>query len=98
MKRIGLILFGIGLTGFLIGGAGLDGPTSTASAILTAISFLAAVAAYRLWVKVEQREAYEEAQEERRKEEIEAAKQIDTRPKEATFRVWLTSCKLDVPL
>lgn len=49
MKRFGIILFAVGSIGFLIGGAGLDGPTWVASAILTVVSFLVAAVGYKLW-------------------------------------------------
>ena len=98
MKRIALTLFGIGLAGFLIGGAGLDGPNFTASAIFAVVSFLVAAVGYRLWVVSAREEAYEKAQEERRRREIEATKETIARTKEATFQVWLESGKLDVPV
>ena len=49
MKRFGITLFAVGSIGFLIGGAGLDGPTWVASAILAVVSFLVAAVGYKLW-------------------------------------------------
>lgn len=98
MKKLVLTLFGIGLTGFLIGGAGLDGPNLTASVILAAAGFVVATVGYRLWAVAERKEAFERAQEERRRKEIEATKETIARTKESTFQVWLESGKLDVPV
>ena len=79
------ILLGTGFLGFLIGGAGLDGPTSAMSAVLAAASFLVAAVGYRSLENFQRKE-----------KEIEAAKKISLTQKEATFRVWIESCKLDV--
>ncbi len=79
------ILLGTGFLGFLIGGAGLDGPTSAMSAVLAAASFLVAAVGYRSLENFQRKE-----------KEIEAAKKNITHTKEATFRVWIESCKLDV--
>lgn len=84
MRKIGLTLFGSGCLGFLIGGAGLDGPTFTVSAILTTASFLLAAVGYRIYEKSE------------RCERNKAAEEINARPKEATFQMWLTAGRLDV--
>lgn len=84
MKKLGLSLFGIGLSGFLIGGSGLDGAASAECMILTAASFLVAAVGYNIYKKSE------------RGEKNKAAKEIDARPKEATFQMWLTSGRLDV--
>ena len=53
MKRVGMILFGIGCIGLLIGGSGLDGPTATASVILTVASFASAAVGYKMREKSE---------------------------------------------
>lgn len=48
MKRVGMVLIGIGCIGFLIGGSGLDGPTFASSVILTAASFVIATVGYKI--------------------------------------------------
>ena len=84
MRKTGLFLFGTGLSGFLIGGSGLDGSASTVCAILTAVSFLVAAVGYKIYEKSE------------RGEEDKAAEEINIRPKETTFQMWLAAGKLDV--
>lgn len=84
MRRAGLIFLGIGLSGFLIGGSGLDSSASTVCAILTAASFLVAAVGYKIYEKSE------------RGEEDKTAEEINIRPKETTFQMWLTAGKLDV--
>lgn len=96
MGKIAKFLFGSGTLAFLIGGSGLDGPTSIPCAILTAASFAVAAVGYRLWVMSERKEAHETAREERRRKEIEAAKKTFEESKDTTFQVWLESGKLDV--
>lgn len=96
MKKVSLIIFGSGVTGFLISGAGLDGPDFTASVILIVASFAVAAVGYRLRVASERKEAYGRARKERRRKEIEATEKANAQSKEATFQVWLRSCKLDV--
>ena len=83
MRKIGLFLFGIGTFGFLIGGSGLDGPTFASSAILTAASFVIATVGYKIYKISERGERNKESEE------------IDTRPKEATFSMWIESCRMD---
>lgn len=96
MRKASLIMFGSGVICFLIGGAGLDGPDFTASVILIAASFAVAAVGYRLRVTSERKEVYGRAQKERRRKEIEATEKAIAQSKEATFQVWLRSCKLDV--
>lgn len=84
MKKLGLSLFGTGLSGFLIGGSGLDGAASAECMVLTASSFLVAAVGYNIYKKSE------------RGKKNKAAKEIDARPKEATFQMWLTAGRLDV--
>lgn len=98
MKKVGLILFGFGLTGFLISGSGLDGQTFVINALLTVASFVVTAVGYRLLEVSERKAAHEEAQAERRRKEIEATEKAIARAKEATFQVWLESGKLDVPV
>lgn len=83
MKRVGMILFGIGCIGLLIGGSGLDGPTFASSEILTAASFASATVGYKIY-KISERGERNKASEE-----------INTRPKEATFSMWIESCRMD---
>lgn len=83
--KIGLILFGTGLIGFLIGGAGIDGPTSIVCVILAVVSFVVAAVGHRIYSISE------------RSEEDQTTEEIDAQPKESTFQVWLESGKLDVP-
>lgn len=97
MRKIGLFLFGSGLIGFLIGGAGIDGWSGpAANVILTVVSFIVAAVGYRLWEISERKEAHEKAQAERRRKEFEATEKAIARSKEATFQVWIESGKLDV--
>lgn len=83
MKRVGMILIGIGCIGFLIGGSGLDGPTFALSAILTAASFASAAAGYKIYKISERGEINKESEE------------INTRTKEATFDMWTKSFRMD---
>lgn len=96
MGKIAKILFGFGFLTFLICGSGLDGPTSIPCAILTVASFAVAAVGYRLWAAAERKEAHENALEERRRKEIEAAEKAFEESKDTTFQVWLESGKLDV--
>ena len=80
---IGTVLFSVGIIGFLIGGSGLDGPTFASSAILTAASFMIATVGYKIY-KISERGERNKTSEE-----------IDTRPKEATFSMWIESCRMD---
>lgn len=84
MRKLGLSLFGIGLSGFLIGGSGLDGASSAECMILATASFLVAAVGYNIYKKSE------------RGDKNKTAKEINARPKEATFQMWLTSGRLDV--
>lgn len=95
MRKIGLFLFGIGTYGFLIGGSGLDGPTFTSSAILTAASFAIAAVGYKLMEKSECDESLVESEKIRKETENEAAKEIVKRTKEDTFSMWVESCGMD---
>lgn len=94
LRRIGLILFGTGLTGFLTFGSGID--SAATCAILTAASFLVAAVGYKLWMRSEQRLTLEESERIRKEREIEAAEEAIARAKEATFQMWLTAGRLDV--
>lgn len=96
MRKSSLVLFGSGALAFLICGSGLDGPTEIPCAILTAASFAVAAVGYRLWAAAERKEAHENALEERRRKEIEAAEKAFEESKDTTFQVWLESGKLDV--
>lgn len=96
MRRTGLILFGTGLSGFLMGGSGLDGSASTVCVILTAVSFLVAAVGYGLWKKSEYEISLIEFEELRKEREVEATEEIITHAKETTFQMWLTAGKLDV--
>lgn len=96
MRKSSLVLFGSGTLAFLIGGSGLDGPSAVPCAILTAVSFAVAAVGYRLWAAAERKEAHENALEERRRKEIEAAEKAFEESKDTTFQVWLESGKLDV--
>lgn len=93
MKRLGLILFGTGLVGFLLFGSGID--STPTCAILTAISFLVAAAGYKLWRMSEYRTALAESERIRKEREIETTKEAISRAKETTFQMWIGSCKLD---
>lgn len=73
VRELGLILFKVGAAGFLIGGAGLDGPDFAVSTILTVVSFLVAAVGYRLWEISE------------RGEKNQATKEIDARSEEVAF-------------
>lgn len=84
MRTLGVILFAIGASGFLIGGSGLDGPTATASVILTVASFAIAAVGYKLRENSLRKEI-----------ENEAAKEAIKRAKEATFSMWVKSCGMD---
>lgn len=94
MRRIGLILFGTGLTGFLTFGSGID--SAATCVILTAASFLVAAVGYKLWRMSEQRLAMAESERIRKEREIEATKEAIASAKEATFQMWLTAGRLDV--
>lgn len=97
MKKISLTLFGSGLIGFLISGAGIDGWSApAANVILTVASFVVAAVGYRLWEISERKKTHEKAQAERRRKEFEATEKAIARLKEATFQVWIESCRLDV--
>lgn len=96
MGKIAKILFGFGFLTFLIGGSGLDGPTSIPCAILTAASFAVAAVGYRLWAAAERKEAHEKAREERRRKEIEESEKAFKKSKDTTFQVWLEYGKLDI--
>lgn len=97
MRKTSVILFNVGVAGLLIGGAGIDGPTTVSSVALTVASFVVAAVGYRSWVMSRQKEASGKARKKRRREEIEAAEKAIADAKETTFQMWLTSCKLDVP-
>ena len=96
MRKLGLSLFATGLSGFMIGGAGLDGPAAAPSMILTAASFLVAAVGYRLWMMSEQRAALAESERMRKERKIEATKEAIARAKEDTFQMWLAAGRLDV--
>lgn len=100
MKRFGITLFAVGSIGFLIGGAGLDGPTWVASAILAVVSFLVAAVGYKFYEKLEgsETESTNNNEKSERGEKNQTGKKVDTKSKEATFQVWLTVGKLDVPV
>lgn len=83
MKRVGMVLIGIGCIGFLIGGSGLDGPTFVSSAILAAASFAIAAVGYKIYKISERGERNKESEE------------INTRTQEATFSMWVESCGMD---
>lgn len=95
MRKIGLFLFGIGISGFLIGGSGLDGPTATASVILTVASFASAAVGYKMREKSEYEISLAESKSTRKERDIETAKEVVKRPKEATFSMWIESCRMD---
>lgn len=76
-------LFCVGIIGFLIGGSGLDGPTFASSAILTAASFMIATVGYKIYKIPE------------RGERNKTSEEINARPKEATFSMWVESCRMD---
>lgn len=84
MRKFGWILFAVGASEFLIGGAGLDGPTFASSAILTVASFLIAAVGYKL-----------RENSLRKERKIEAAKEALQRSKEITFNMWVKSCRMD---
>ena len=63
MRRTGLFIFGTGLSGFLIGGSGLDGAASAECMILTAASFLVAAVGYNIYKKSERGEKNKAAKE-----------------------------------
>lgn len=86
MEIVGTILFGAGTMGFLIGGAGLDGPTFAASAIFTVASGLVAAVGYKL-----------KQIDHGRGKKNKAAEKAIQRAKETTFGVWIKSCRIDVP-
>ena len=94
MRKLGLSLFATGLSGFMIGGAGLDGTSAVTSMILTAASFVIAAVGYRLWMISEQRSALVESERIRKEKEIEATKEAIARAKEDTFQMWLTAGRL----
>lgn len=96
MRKIGLFLFGIGISGFMIGGAGLDGTAEVTSMILTAASCVIAAVGYRLWVISEQRSVLAESERIRKEYEVEATEKAIARAKEDTFQMWLTAGRLDV--
>ena len=95
MKRVGMILFGIGCIGSLIGGSGLDGPTFASSVILTAASFASAAVGYKMREKSEYEISLAESKSTRKERDIETAKEVVKRTKEATFRRWVESCRMD---
>ena len=95
MRKLGVILFAIGATGFLIGGSGLDGPTATASVILTVASFAIAAVGYKLREKSECKISLTESESTRKEIENEAAKEAIQRSKEITFNMWIKSCRMD---
>lgn len=95
MKIVGMILNGIGCLGFLIGGSGLDGPTATASVILTAASFVIATVGYKLREQSEREISLTESESTRKEIENEAAKEVIKRAKEVTFDMWVKSCGMD---
>lgn len=96
MRKAGLFLFCIGASGFLIGGAGIDGPTFTSSMVLAVTSFVVAAVGNKLLEKSDQILKLEEAKRRRKEIEIETTEEAITRAKEATFQVWLKSGRLDV--
>lgn len=59
MKNAALITMGIGALGFLVGVAGVDGPTETACVVLAVVSsgiFAVGYRLYQIWKRGEQRE------------------------------------------
>lgn len=59
MKNAALITMGIGALGFLMGIAGVDGPTETACVVLSVVSsgiFAVGHRLYQIWKRGEQRE------------------------------------------
>ena len=89
------VLFSVGIIGFLIGGSGLDGPTFASSAILTAASFMIATVGYKMREKSEYGISLAESKSTRKERNIETAKEVVKRTKEATFRMWVESCRMD---
>ena len=95
MRKIGLFLFGIGTFGFLIGGSGLDVPTFASSAILTAASFTSAAVGYKMREKSEYEISLAESKSTRKERDIETDKEVVKRTQEATFSMWVESCRMD---
>lgn len=86
-KRILIVIMGIGTIGFFIGGAGLDSEQWIYHLILAASSLILTGLSYGYYEICE-----------KRGEKHKTAKKTIASAKEDTFRVWLTSTKLDVPV
>lgn len=83
MKNTALIMMGIGSMGFMIGAAGIDGPTSEACAILSAVSIGIVVVGNKIYKLTKKGERLE-------RERDKAFK----RTQETTFSVWLQSGRM----
>lgn len=83
MKNTALIMMGIGSMGFMIGAAGIDGPTSEACAILAVVFIGITAVGNKIYKKAKEEERLE-------RERNKAFK----RTQGTTFSVWLQSGRM----